>query len=130
MPCSSYEYYPFCSVHAASLKGGPEAQVAAAAAAAYFLAPPIGPHGAPLGGGAELAASLGAPFGSLINGGGGARLTGVGAGGAVAPPPGRKSPLPDSYKTVMCQAWLEASMCSFGENCRFAHGEHELRPMT
>lgn len=49
---------------------------------------------------------------------------------ARLPPPGRKSPLPDTYKTVMCQAWLEASQCSFGENCRFAHGEHELRPVV
>uniref|UniRef100_A0A0N4W1P2 C3H1-type domain-containing protein n=1 Tax=Haemonchus placei TaxID=6290 RepID=A0A0N4W1P2_HAEPC len=36
---------------------------------------------------------------------------------------------PDSYKTVMCQAWLESKMCAFGENCRFAHGEAELRPV-
>uniref|UniRef100_A0A0R3RMT4 C3H1-type domain-containing protein n=1 Tax=Elaeophora elaphi TaxID=1147741 RepID=A0A0R3RMT4_9BILA len=40
----------------------------------------------------------------------------------------RKSPKPDSYKTVMCQAWLESGTCSFAENCRFAHGEEELRP--
>ncbi|GMT15433.1 hypothetical protein PFISCL1PPCAC_6730, partial [Pristionchus fissidentatus] len=108
-----------CSVRAASLKGGAEAQVAAAAAAAYFLSPPVvGQHAAAAASAAgEMPPSLVAPFGALVNG---ARL----------PPPGRKSPLPDSYKTVMCQAWLEASMCSFGENCRFAHGEHELRPMT
>uniref|UniRef100_A0AC35U7U5 C3H1-type domain-containing protein n=1 Tax=Rhabditophanes sp. KR3021 TaxID=114890 RepID=A0AC35U7U5_9BILA len=35
----------------------------------------------------------------------------------------------ESYKTVMCQAWLENKNCSFGENCRFAHGETELRPI-
>uniref|UniRef100_A0A0K0EAU3 C3H1-type domain-containing protein n=1 Tax=Strongyloides stercoralis TaxID=6248 RepID=A0A0K0EAU3_STRER len=35
----------------------------------------------------------------------------------------------DSYKTVMCQAWLENKNCNFGENCRFAHGEEELRPL-
>ncbi|GMS85016.1 hypothetical protein PENTCL1PPCAC_7191 [Pristionchus entomophagus] len=104
------EQYANLRVRAASLKGGPEAQVAAAAAAAYFLAPPVGPHGTT---GTDLASSL-APFGARV----------------PPPPNGRKSPLPDSYKTVMCQAWLEASMCSFGENCRFAHGEHELRPMT
>lgn len=115
------EQYANLRVRAASLKGGTEAQVAAAAAAAYFLAPPMGPHGALGGGGEGLPPSLSlAPFGSLGNGG---RGGGVGGGG-------RKSPLPDSYKTVMCQAWLEAAMCSFGENCRFAHGEHELRPMT
>ncbi|CAI4221474.1 unnamed protein product [Auanema sp. JU1783] len=41
---------------------------------------------------------------------------------------GKRSPKPDSYKTVMCQAWLESKVCLFGENCRFAHGEVELRP--
>ncbi|VDO35572.1 unnamed protein product [Onchocerca flexuosa] len=29
---------------------------------------------------------------------------------------------------VMCQAWLESGICNFAENCRFAHGEEELRP--
>lgn len=43
-------------------------------------------------------------------------------------PCARKSLKPDSYKTVMCQAWLESGICSFAENCRFAHGEEELRP--
>ncbi|EJW74564.1 hypothetical protein WUBG_14528 [Wuchereria bancrofti] len=28
----------------------------------------------------------------------------------------------------MCQAWLESGICNFAENCRFAHGEEELRP--
>jgi len=32
-----------------------------------------------------------------------------------------------SYKTVMCQSWLETAICKFGEECKFAHGEHELR---
>uniref|UniRef100_A0A1I7SX94 Zinc finger protein n=1 Tax=Bursaphelenchus xylophilus TaxID=6326 RepID=A0A1I7SX94_BURXY len=41
----------------------------------------------------------------------------------------RKTAKPDTYKTVMCQAWLESMKCSFGENCKFAHGEHELRPV-
>uniref|UniRef100_A0A0N4ZBZ0 C3H1-type domain-containing protein n=1 Tax=Parastrongyloides trichosuri TaxID=131310 RepID=A0A0N4ZBZ0_PARTI len=40
-----------------------------------------------------------------------------------------KSSKSDSYKTVMCQAWLENKNCNFGENCRFAHGESELRPI-
>lgn len=40
----------------------------------------------------------------------------------------RKMTKPDSYKTVMCKGWLEMGGCSFGENCRFAHGEEELRP--
>uniref|UniRef100_A0A915CNB8 C3H1-type domain-containing protein n=1 Tax=Ditylenchus dipsaci TaxID=166011 RepID=A0A915CNB8_9BILA len=31
------------------------------------------------------------------------------------------------YKTVMCQTWLETANCRFGQNCRFAHGEDELR---
>lgn len=34
----------------------------------------------------------------------------------------------ETYKTVMCQAWLESTKCLFGENCKFAHGETELRP--
>lgn len=37
---------------------------------------------------------------------------------------------PDSFKTVMCKGWLETGGCSFGENCRFAHGEEELRPTS
>lgn len=48
--------------------------------------------------------------------------------GPLPPISGRKSPKPDSYKTVMCQAWLETGKCNFAENCRFAHGEEELRP--
>ncbi|CAD6192459.1 unnamed protein product [Caenorhabditis auriculariae] len=40
----------------------------------------------------------------------------------------RRIPKPESYKTVICQAWLESKTCSFAENCRFAHGEEELRP--
>jgi hypothetical protein len=40
----------------------------------------------------------------------------------------RKPSKPDTYKTVMCQAWLESMKCTFGENCKFAHGEQELRP--
>jgi len=34
---------------------------------------------------------------------------------------------PDTYKTVMCQTWLETANCGFGANCKFAHGEAELR---
>jgi len=40
----------------------------------------------------------------------------------------RKPSKPDTYKTVMCQAWLESMSCKFGETCKFAHGEAELRP--
>lgn len=40
----------------------------------------------------------------------------------------RKPSKPDTYKTVMCQAWLESMSCSFKESCKFAHGESELRP--
>lgn len=32
----------------------------------------------------------------------------------------RKPSKPDTYKTVMCQAWLESLKCTFGENCKFA----------
>lgn len=34
----------------------------------------------------------------------------------------------DSYKTVMCENWLERAHCDFGKNCRFAHGFEEIRP--
>lgn len=45
------------------------------------------------------------------------------------PPRGeRRMQKPESYKTVICQAWLESKTCTFAENCRFAHGEEELRP--
>ncbi|KAF1760725.1 hypothetical protein GCK72_008974 [Caenorhabditis remanei] len=40
----------------------------------------------------------------------------------------RRMQKPESYKTVICQAWLESKTCTFAENCRFAHGEEELRP--
>jgi len=33
----------------------------------------------------------------------------------------------NSYKTVMCQSWLETAECKFGVNCKFAHGESEIR---
>jgi len=35
----------------------------------------------------------------------------------------------DLYKTVICQAWLESTLCIFGGNCKFAHGKDELQPM-
>ncbi|CAJ0570118.1 unnamed protein product, partial [Mesorhabditis spiculigera] len=41
---------------------------------------------------------------------------------------GKKKGRTDCYKTVMCQSWLETRICLFNENCRFAHGEEELRP--
>uniref|UniRef100_A0A914C1C1 C3H1-type domain-containing protein n=1 Tax=Acrobeloides nanus TaxID=290746 RepID=A0A914C1C1_9BILA len=34
----------------------------------------------------------------------------------------------DQYKTVMCEANLKGE-CVYGENCRFAHSDEELRPM-
>jgi len=40
----------------------------------------------------------------------------------------KKHQRPDTYKTVMCQAWLESTRCAFGADCKFAHGETELRP--
>ncbi|CAK5081517.1 unnamed protein product [Meloidogyne enterolobii] len=30
----------------------------------------------------------------------------------------------------MCQNWLERAQCSFGKNCRFAHGFDDLRTPT
>lgn len=35
-----------------------------------------------------------------------------------------------SYKTVMCQNWLEQADCHFGSKCRFAHGPDDLRTST
>jgi hypothetical protein len=32
-----------------------------------------------------------------------------------------------SFKTVMCQSWLETATCKYGNDCKFAHGETELR---
>ena len=30
-------------------------------------------------------------------------------------------------KTELCKSWLKDGTCSFGDNCAFAHGEHELQ---
>jgi hypothetical protein len=40
----------------------------------------------------------------------------------------KENPRPDTYKTVMCMQWLGSSFCAFGPDCKFAHGEAELRP--
>ena len=32
-----------------------------------------------------------------------------------------------NYKTVMCRLLEEQGFCKFGSNCRFAHGEEQLR---
>ncbi|GMR54588.1 hypothetical protein PMAYCL1PPCAC_24783 [Pristionchus mayeri] len=33
----------------------------------------------------------------------------------------------EAYKTALCDAYRKNSECSYGKQCRFAHGEHELR---
>ncbi|KAF8367183.1 mex-1 [Pristionchus pacificus] len=33
----------------------------------------------------------------------------------------------EAYKTALCDAYRKSSECSYGKQCRFAHGEHELR---
>jgi hypothetical protein len=35
----------------------------------------------------------------------------------------------DTYKTVECQAWKDARRCNFGDYCRYAHGDDELRSL-
>ncbi|CAB3401818.1 unnamed protein product [Caenorhabditis bovis] len=33
----------------------------------------------------------------------------------------------EAYKTALCDAYRKTKQCSYGENCRFAHGIEELR---
>uniref|UniRef100_A0A8R1HRJ9 C3H1-type domain-containing protein n=1 Tax=Caenorhabditis japonica TaxID=281687 RepID=A0A8R1HRJ9_CAEJA len=33
----------------------------------------------------------------------------------------------DAFKTALCDSYRRNQTCSYGENCRFAHGVHELR---
>ncbi|CAD6191544.1 unnamed protein product [Caenorhabditis auriculariae] len=33
----------------------------------------------------------------------------------------------EAYKTALCDAYKRADACPYGESCRFAHGENELR---
>ena len=33
----------------------------------------------------------------------------------------------DKYKTSMCRNFLQSGECTYGEKCRFAHGDQELR---
>ena len=60
---------------------------------------------------------------------------------AVADPPaaqkgsprGVQEPLPKGYRTRLCKHWLASGgthcpMTARGLPCKFAHGEHELRP--
>ena len=30
------------------------------------------------------------------------------------------------YKTELCKSWMETHFCVYGNQCRFAHGKHEL----
>lgn len=33
----------------------------------------------------------------------------------------------EAYKTALCDAYKKMQTCPYGESCRFAHGENELR---
>lgn len=33
----------------------------------------------------------------------------------------------EAFKTSLCDMWRKGQPCSYGEECRFAHGEAELR---
>ena len=33
----------------------------------------------------------------------------------------------DLYKTEMCRNWVAVGRCSYGNKCRFAHGEHDVK---
>ncbi|RCN30235.1 hypothetical protein ANCCAN_24001, partial [Ancylostoma caninum] len=33
----------------------------------------------------------------------------------------------DAYKTALCESWRRTQTCSYGKECRFAHGVDELR---
>ncbi|UMM31919.1 hypothetical protein L5515_005926 [Caenorhabditis briggsae] len=33
----------------------------------------------------------------------------------------------DAFKTALCDSYKRSATCSYGEQCRFAHGVHELR---
>ncbi|KHJ85348.1 hypothetical protein OESDEN_14929, partial [Oesophagostomum dentatum] len=33
----------------------------------------------------------------------------------------------DAYKTALCESWRRTQTCSYGKDCRFAHGVDELR---
>jgi hypothetical protein len=35
----------------------------------------------------------------------------------------------DKYKTELCQRFFSDGWCKYGRQCRFAHGDHELRPL-
>ncbi|ORX83755.1 hypothetical protein K493DRAFT_150661, partial [Basidiobolus meristosporus CBS 931.73] len=34
------------------------------------------------------------------------------------------------YKTELCRSFGETSSCRYGLKCQFAHGTHELRPVS
>ncbi|MCL7021861.1 hypothetical protein MKW94_008425 [Papaver nudicaule] len=34
------------------------------------------------------------------------------------------------WKTKLCSEWLETGVCPNVDHCQFAHGTHELRPVS
>jgi len=51
----------------------------------------------------------------------------LGAGG-IPRLPGGPGWVPSNAKSKICKAWSMGT-CSYGANCTFAHGEHELVPL-
>ncbi|GMT01809.1 hypothetical protein PENTCL1PPCAC_23983 [Pristionchus entomophagus] len=45
----------------------------------------------------------------------------------VSLPPVNQNLLPSNYKTRLCTQWLDKRECSMGAQCKFAHGNAELR---
>lgn len=36
----------------------------------------------------------------------------------------------ETHKTIPCRAWKDTGRCNYGEHCKFAHGENDLRKTT
>ena len=39
----------------------------------------------------------------------------------------KKQKVNTKYKTILCKNFGNEGVCSFGNNCKFAHGLHELQ---
>jgi len=37
-----------------------------------------------------------------------------------------KKPVPNKFKTEMCRNFIKEGTCRYGNECTYAHGEHEL----
>jgi hypothetical protein len=54
---------------------------------------------------------------------------GMGMGAGAGRMPGAPGWVPSNAKSKMCKAW-SLGTCSYGAKCTFAHGEHELVPLS